>query len=399
MATGIEEELVAAFESAGKALTPAPDLADRVRASVRARRRRAVWVAAAAVVVVAALSVAIVSNGTAKAPHKTTKVPHARFKVEAANVNAMAVGGNTLYVVVSTYPHGLLTAYDRRTGAELGHASLPATPNSLVVAADGTVWVTFTPSNAGHRAGVSEFSANLTKRSTLLTDDHYLDAATFDVVPLGEGYALLATGRGLATVYLPLVGPSRTARANPNDARVTVPASRAFGPPARLAALSDGNVATLLDTHGSRSRLVLKHGASVFAGSHMTIAASPEGLWVTTGVGPQSVLQRLSNTLTPLPIGAASSAVSLPRGADRVWTSGRTVWVGTDDQRVTLTCFAFSSPASEPTGTVSLPLGDSLEAVDPVVSGDLVIVPTAQEIYVASPFSIKSYPVPAPCRS
>jgi hypothetical protein len=399
MATDLEEELVAVFASAGAALMPPPNLADRARQRVRERRRRLAWVAAVVALVVGSVSVAVAGHGSAKSPHKIAKVPHVKFRLEAANVKAMVVGGNTLYVAVSTYPRGLLTAYDRTTGAELGHADLPATPNSLVVAADGTVWVTFTPSNAGHRAGVTEFAATLNKRSTLLTNDHYLDAATFDVVPLGEGYALLSTGAGLATVYLPLVGANRVARANPNNTKVTMPTSPAFRPPARLAALSNGNVAALVNGDGERSRLVLEHGAATFAGSHMTAAASPEGLWVTTGTGPRSVLQRLSNTLAPLPIGAAASAVSLPSGVDRVWTSGRTVWVGTDDQRITLTCFAFSSLAKEPTATVSLPVSDSLEAVDPVVSGDLVIEPTAQQIYVASPFSIKSYPVPAACRT
>jgi hypothetical protein len=75
------------------------------------------------------------------------------------------------------------------------------------------------------------------------------------------------------------------------------------------------------------------------------------------------------------------------------------VWVGTDEARIRLTCFAFSSPTDEPTGSIKLPVADSVEVVDPVISGDLTIVAAQDALYVASPFDITSYPVPAACRT
>lgn len=399
MATDLDTELLEAFEAVGSSVSPPPDLAARARQRVRVRRQRSSSVIAVAVLIVGGLGLAVVDHGPLRLPHHVRKVHQPRFRVSAVNVNSMAVGGGTLYVAVSAYPEGLLTAYDRTTGVPLRSAKLPAEPNSVAVGADGTVWVTFFPENAGRREGVSEFSADLSRRSTLLTNDHYLETATFDVVPLGHGRALLATHQGLVTAALPRLSGARTVHANRSNARLTALPGQDFGPPTDLTALSDGNVAVLLSSGGGQSRLILHDGDAEFAGTEMTLAASPEGLWVTTGTGRRSVLQRLSNSLAPLPIGAAVHTVTFPSGADRVWTSGQTVWVGTDDHRIRLTCFAFSSPSHEPSATVTLPAADSAEAIDPVVSGDLTIVVTQQDLYVASPYGITSYPVPASCRT
>jgi hypothetical protein len=246
---------------------------------------------------------------------------------------------------------------------------------------------------------VTASSPNLGQRSTLLTNDHYLDATTFDVMPLGHGRALLATDRGLVTVALSPPGARRTAAASRTNATVTLRPSQPNETPTQLAALSDGNVAVLLSGAGGQSRVVLPQGTATFDGTQMTVAGSPEGLWVTTGAGHRSSLRRLSNSLAPLPIGVVVQTVSLPGGVDRVWTSGRTVWVGTDVQRITLACFTFASLSDEPSATVSLPAADSVEVIDPVVSGDLIVVPTQQAVYVASPYDIRSYPVPTSCRS
>jgi hypothetical protein len=401
MATDIEQELFEVFDAVGSAISPPPDLADLVRQQVRTRRRRLSVIVVVAMVVVGGLAIAVADHGLARSPDNVTPGPQPRFSVTAANIDSMAVGGNTLYVAISAYPHGLLTAYDRTTGSQLGGARLPARPSSVAVAADGTVWVTFYPSNAGRRAGVAEFSPNLSQRSTLLTDDHYLDTATFDVMPLGHDRALLATSQGLVTASLPPppLGAARTAHANRNNALITALPGQNLGPPTQLAALSDGNIAVLLSSDRGRSRVILLHGAATVAGAQMTVAASPDGLWVTTGTGRRSVLRRFSDALLSLPIGDVITTASISGGADRVWTSGRTVWVAMAGRRIRLACFAFSSRSNEPSATVSLPSADSAQATDPVVTGDVIVVPAQQAIYVASPFGITSYPVPAVCQS
>jgi DNA-directed RNA polymerase specialized sigma24 family protein len=396
---GLEQVLREVFDLVGTSMVAAPGLVGPVRQRVRAQRRRTSWVAAVVVLVLGVAGAVVAGSRSAKAPEAAPKLPPPRFRVEAFNVESMAIGGNQLYVAMNAYPRGQLTAYDRTTGAPLRTVGLPAGPKSVVVGSDGTVWVTFYPSNAGRRAGVAEFSADLSRRSTLLTDDRYLDADTFDVVPLGDNRALLATDHGLVTVALPRLDGRRIAEAGRGNAHLAVLPNQHVGAPTHLAALSNGNIAALLSSDGGQSRLVLRHGSAEFTGTAMTVAASPDGLWVTTGAGRRAVLRRLSTSLTPLPVGTAVRTVSLPGGADRVWTSNRTVWIATDRQRISLACFAFSSPSDEPTATVALPAADSMEATDPVVTGDLTIVPSPQAVYVASPYGIDSYPVPASCRS
>jgi hypothetical protein len=399
-ATGIDQQLAEVFASVGGSLSPAPDLADRARKAARARRWRLSGLVAAAVVVLGVTGVVVAASSSPSAHHVRIE-PLPRFTATGANVDAMAVGGNTLYVASSAYPRGLLTAYDRRTGSSLGRAHLPARPSAVAVAPDGTVWVTFSPSNAGRQAGVAEFSADLSQRSNLLTNDRYLDTATFDVMPLGRNQAVLATDVGVVTVTAPTprLGLARTARANHTNAIVTGGRHSGFGPPVKLVALSDGNVAELLTPERGGSGVALRRGSARFTGTALTVAASPEGLWLTTGVGNRSALRLLSNSLTPLPVGQIGHAVSIPGGADRVWTSGRTVWVASEGARINLRCFVFASRGREQSATVVLPAADSIQATDPVVTGDLTVVPTAQAVYVASPFAIASYPVPKVCQS
>jgi hypothetical protein len=383
----LEAQLAAPFDSS---ISPLADLADRVRRAELARRRRLSWVAGLAVVAVGGAGIAIAANG----PQHHPRAPRPSFPLSAKHVDSMAVAAHTLYVATSASPGGLLTAYDSGTGQRLASIELPARPNVVAVAADGTVWVTLTPTGAGHDEGVAEFSPDLRQRSTLLTDDPYLAAAVFDVVPLGAGQALLATNLGVVAATLPRLVGVVTVNANRANARITLPASPESVQPTNLTPLSDGNVAVLLSSPEGKSRLVLQHGAAAFVGTEITMAASPEGLWVTTGVAHRASLQRLSNALVPLPVGTAA-----PRqGVDRVWTSGQTVWVATDGHRIRLACFAFSSPGDEPGATLSLPLVDSSDATDPATAGDVTIVPTQQAIYVASRSTINSDPGPAPCR-
>jgi hypothetical protein len=198
---------------------------------------------------------------------------------------------------------------------------------------------------------------------------------------------------------MPPLGPGQAVHAGPANARLTGPPIAHLGTPIELATLSNGDVAVLLSVKGGRSTVILTHGSARYAGTQMTFAPSPDGLWVTSGVGPRSTLQRLSTSLTPLPVGDVIHAVPPPGGSVRVWTSNRTVWVATRGRRISLTCFAFSDPQHEPGATIDLPVEDSAEAFDPVVSGDLTILPLEHQVYVASPFGITSYPVPAACRS
>lgn len=404
MAADVETELLEVFESVGSALTPAPDLADRVRRRVRARRRRIGWVSGVVAVALAIIGIAVFDHAPTPPTVQLPPAPTLTFDVSAVNVEAMAAVGNRLYVAMNAYPRGLLEAYDRRSGAKLAGAQLPSGPTSVVVAADGTVWVAFSPSNASRRAGIAEFSPNLRRGSVLLTDDAYLSADTLDVMPRGQGRALLATGRGLVSVTMPPLGRAPAVHANRSNTRVTTSLPAQLGTPTALAPLSNGDVAVLLSAKSGRSTVVLTHGLGQLSGpqlsgTQMTFASSPDGLWVTSGIGPRSTLQRLSNGLAPLPVGDVVRAEPPPGGSVRVWTSNRTVWVATRGRRISLTCFAFSDPQHEPGATIDLPAEDSAEAFDPVVSGDLTILPLPREVYVASPFGITSYPVPAACRS
>lgn len=390
-------ELLDLFESEALSVSPPPDLADRVTRRVRVRRRRQRWLGGVTAVVVVLAGVVVVDHGPVRSTHHNHRLLRTTFN-DAVNVTSMALHGNTLYVAMNAYPRGLVTAYDRLTGAPLGTSHVPAEPTSLAVGVDGTVWVTFAPQNAGRRPGVTEFSPNLRRRSTVLTNDHYLDTATFDVMPEGHDRALVATGRGLVDVHQAPLGEGTQPAGRDNVRRIVLREQR-FGPTTAVAGLSDGSVAVLQSSPDGRSRLIEAPGTGEYDGSEMTLAASQDGVWVTTGAGRRSVLRRLSDALTPVSIGAVAPVVDLPAGADRVWTSGRTVWVGTDDGRVRLTCFVVTGSGQEPSATMSLPAVDSVEAEDPVVSGDLVIVPTQDAVYVASQFGLTSYPVPASCRS
>jgi hypothetical protein len=398
MATDIEQELLEVFDAVGSTMSPSPDLADQVRSRVRTHRQRMAAVVAVVVLAVGGVTVVVANHGLGKAPQQITAGPQPRFRVSDSNVVAMAVRGNTLYVATNVYPKGLVTAYDRTSGATVRNASLPAGPSAIVVASDGTVWVTFYPSNAGHRAGVVEFSPTLSQRAVLLTNDRYLDAAPFDVLPLGRGIALVATEQGTVEVTLPRLGAAEPVQANRSNAAVAESAGHQFGSTTRLAALPNDAVATMLTSDGGQSRLVLSKGSAQFNGTEMTIASSPEGLWVTSGTGNSASLKLLDNTFAPLPTGEAINTTSLPGGADRVWTSGRTVWVATERRRVHLTCFAYASPTSGPSATITLPIADSVQRTDPIATGDVTIAPTGQTVYVSSPYGITSYPVPAVCR-
>jgi hypothetical protein len=404
MAADVETELLEVFESLGSALYPSPELANRVRQRVRTRRRRIRWVSAVAVVALAIVGIAIFDHAPTPPTVTLPPAPKLTLDISAVNVEAMAARGDRLYVARNAYPRGLLEAYDLRSGAKLSSAPVPAGPSSVVVAADGTVWVAFFPSNAGRRAGVAEFSPNLRQRSMLLTDGRYLGTDAYDVMPQGRGRALLATAAGLVSVTMPPLGQRRTVHANPTNAHPTGPPISRLGTPVELARLSNGAVAVLLVGNGRRSTVILTRGSArvsgaQFSGTEVTFAPSPDGLWVTSGVGPRSALQRLSTTLTPLPVGDVIHTQPLPGGWVRVWTSNRTVWVATRGRRISLTCFAFSDPQHEPGATIDLPAEDGAEHFDPVVSGDLTVLPLARQVYVASPFGITSYPVPAACRS
>ncbi|HEX3824120.1 MAG TPA: hypothetical protein VHV79_06630 [Mycobacteriales bacterium] len=405
MATDIEQELSEVFDLVGSSMPPLPpELADQVRRGVRTYRRRMGAVVVAAALVVAGVTVVVVNNGLGGKPaQKISAGPQQRFRQSDSNVVAMTATTSTLYVATNAYPKGLVTAYDRATGGEVGAANLPAGPSSVAVAPDGTVWVTFYPSNAGHRPGVAEFSADLTKRSMLLTNDHYLPAAPFDVLPFGRGRAVLATDQGTVTVTLAQPGGSQPVQATRHNATVMAPSAKNYLP-TRVAVVG-GSVATLGTTDGGRSRLIINAGESGSAdslaavqGTEMTIASSQEGLWATTGTGATATLELFDATLHPLPTGAVINTASLPGGADRVWTSGRTVWVATERQRVKLTCFDYASPTSGPSATITLPIADSVQRTDPIATGDITIAPTEQQVYVASPYGITNYPVPAACQ-
>jgi hypothetical protein len=398
MAIDIEQELSEAFEAVGSVITPPPDLADRVRRRFRSRRRRVGGVVAVVALAVGSLGVVVAQHGVGGPPGKVTAGPKPKFRESTNNVEAMAVGGDTLYVAMNAYPKGLLTAYDRTTGAVVASANLPAGPTAITVAADGTVWVTFAPSNAGRRQGVTELSANLNHRTTFLTNDHYLDTATYDVLPLGDNRALLATDRGVVTVSLPRLGAARVLQASGTTASLVRWPGLRFGVPTQLLALPNGNVAVVLKSDGGQSRVILRDGAGEFTEAQMAVAASPEGVWATGGPTGSS-LHLLSTSLSPLPAGAAATAAVLSSGVEDVWTSDRTVWAATERRRIRLSCFVFSDSSLEPSGAVTLPFEDSVEHSDPVVTGDVTVLPTPQTVYVASPYGITSYPVPAACRS
>jgi hypothetical protein len=237
----------------------------------------------------------------------------------------------------------------------------------------------------------------------MLLADHYLPAAPFDVLPFGSGRAVLATDQGTVTVTLPKLGDAPPVTASRHNATVVPPSSRNYLP--TKVAVVGGSVATLGTTDGGRSWLQINVGESGSAdslggvrGFEMTIASSPEGLWATTGTGAKATLELFDSTLHPLPTDPAINSSSLPGGADRVWTSGRTVWVATERQRVKLTCFNYASPTSGPSATITLPIADSVQRTDPIATGDVTIAPTEKQVYVASPYGITSYPVPAACQ-
>jgi hypothetical protein len=399
MPTDIDTDVSQALHAAAAAVEPRPDFADRARKRVRARRQQVGAAVGVAALLAGGLGVAAAGIAGSKLPRPVVAPAPQRFKAEALNVNWMAAGGNRLYAAASAYPHGVLMAFDRTSGAPMSSANFPAHPTSLAVATNGTVWVTFSPTNAGRQAGLVEFSADLSQRATLLIDDRYLSSAAYDVEPAGQGQALVATARGLVSVTLPPLGSPRPARADQDNARVVSPNNQRLGVPTQLAALSDGNIATVLTAPHGRSRVVLRQGVGEFDGPDLSVAAGPQGLWVTSGTGARSELRRLSDALAPLPIGSAASTVGELGDAERVWTSGPAVWTASVGMRIRLTCFVSSDVGDEPSGTVLLPAADSREASDPIESGDITVLPTPHVLYVSSPFGITGYSVPAACRT
>lgn len=291
-----------------------------------------------------------------------------------------------------------MTAYDASSGAEVAEARLSAVPTSIAVAADGDVWATFAPTNLTGQPRVSEFSADLSRRATIRTDDRDL-AQSFDVLPLGSDQALVATTVGLVTVHLavPAAGDV-TVVANRNNAALDRAFDTSFGMPTELEPLAGGNVAVVLTADGGLRRVVRWHGDGSFTSAHVSMAASPEGLWVAAAGRDRPELQLLSDSLTPLPVGGVVDRATPPAGLDAVWTSGTTVWAATAGKRIGLVCFiAGGQSAGSHVGTVRLPAADSSELGFPGTAGGLIVAPTANAVYVDGPLGITGYPVPSAC--
>jgi hypothetical protein len=386
MAIDIEQQLVSAFDAVGRSVEPASGLADTVRRRVHARRRVVGAISASLVIALGAVIGIVAAAGSAGPPGPGTTIGPARLKIPVRAVNAMAVGGGTIYVASGDHPGGVLTAYDGTTGHQLAKARLPARPAAVAVGANGSVWVTFYPSNLGGRSGVSEFSSNLSRHATVMTDNRYLDSGNFDVLPTGRHRALVATDAGVVTIRMPAFG-NPTVAASASNASV----DRSLVIPTSLTELPDGNVAVLLSNDGGQGRVVRLHGDGSITGQGLTIAGSPNGLWVTSSTPRR--LRLFSPALEPESVNLGPRLAR----AVSVWTSGHTVWAEVGVQRVNLICFAFTPGRTSQPVVLPLPRADSADRSYPSGPGDLTVVPTPSAVYVAGPGGITSYPVPSAC--
>jgi hypothetical protein len=387
MAVDVEQQLTDAFEAASQTVAPASDLASVVRRRVGARRRITGGIGAGLVIILGTLIGIVATSGSPARPGRPSTIKPPRLQIPLREVNSMAVGGGALYVASGDHPGGALTAYDDTTGHRIASVRLPARPASVAVGANGSVWVTFYPSNLGGRSGVSEFSPDLSRRATVMTDNTYLDSGNFDVLPTGRRSALLATDAGVVTLRMPALGNHPPVAATASNASI----DRSFVLPTSLARLPHRNVAVLLSNDGGQGRVVRLHGTGGINGQGLSMAGSPSGLWVASTV-PRS-LRFFSPALKPEPVSLGSHLAH----AVSVWTSGHTVWAETGGQRLGLVCFAFRPGQTPRPVSVPLPRADSLNQTYPLGPGDLNVVPTPTAVYVAGPSAITSYPVPAAC--
>jgi hypothetical protein len=396
MAIDIEQELVDAFEAAGSSMRPPADLANLVRRRVNRRRRLLSGAAVVGVAAACGIVIGAASLSSGRSPEKVTTNAPARLHLPVSDVDAMAADANTLYVASGDVPDASLSAYNSVTGRRIGTAHLPSRPNAVAIGPNGDVWVVFYPSNLGGPSGVSEFSADLARDATMNTNDSYLGTANFDVLPTGPNTALMATDRGLVRVRLPRHSHDAAVEANRRNARVDESFATRFGVSTRLAALPDGNVAVLIANDGGGARVVLLHGAGRFEGRSVTMAASPDGLWLTSG-SRRVRLTLLNSALVPQSASVAISGDAERSGAVSVWTSGQTVWAETAGPRVELYCFKFIPGEVGHAVRMPLPAGDSAGLSSPEGAGDLTVVPIQHAVYVAGPLGIESYAVPSPC--
>jgi hypothetical protein len=385
----LESELRAAFEESTSWLVPRADLGDVVR---RATRHRRVSLAAGSSLVAVMLAISVLvatehrgQDQPGSPPGDGT--PTIRIPV-SAGVDAIAVAGSMLYIASGDTPSvdAALTVYDRKTARALHSVLVPARPQAIAVGRDGSVWLTFYPDQNGGSPGVWRMSPDLRRHSALdLNTPGYKGATPLDVLPTRDNRAVLATEFGLVSIEIP--PPGRPGRASFTLQAAQPPSAT----PTELASLG-GKIAVRQSSDGGSAHpqiTVAGEPGRAFdagAGSQITsMAASPEGLWVTTKSSKdRNSLVLLNDQLGQVEPGEIvdDAALGAPEG---VWASGHTVWLATSGAQTSLVCFVFVRDHQ-----IITPIKD--------VETPRLLAATNGQVFVTDKGGVSGYSVPAACR-
>ena len=398
MSIEIEAALRIAFREAGQDVTPRPDLADRVRAATRHRRRRlAIACSLGVAVIVSGGGYAAVALGPGqhRPPAGVTGRhggPRTLVRIPAgAGVQALAVAGRDLYVTTDYAgdPPYALSAYDRVTGGLTGRVRIPSMPAALRTGPGGSVWLSFYPDQNGGPSGTWLLNADLSRHSS-----YRLGA--FDLLPTGPDTALLSTTQyHLTELRMPPPGTAghAAARADPSGAvngRFAVVGLTAI----------DGHVAArVINGAGLHSHLVIAGKPQVtYGGGNSSVVgyviAEDRGIWATTSSSTgqnNGPLVRLGPSLrvsTP----HAVRASPILRQSEQVWSHGSTVWVASAAAGHPLVCFSYRDRM----GALSTVRVHGQPAAL-AAAGDTVYVSFMTGVTDATS-DIRAYAVPAACR-
>jgi hypothetical protein len=416
VSSDIETELRDALAYASEPVIPRADLADAVRrASCRRRHALTATVATGlAVVLACSLIVVYLIGHTQRWPapnHHGSRRQGMHFVVGYYEPDVMTAHGKWIYVAAGGgYPGEVLLAYDRATGRLVRSISIPGLPNVLKVGRGGLVWLVFYPDSSGGGNGVWLLSPDLTLRSGVnLNARRYRAVTPHDLLPTGEDTAIVATGRGLATLHLPLPGEPGSAvlRWLPPVRGI----HRVRGATVGLAAFA-GRVAVELDNDvgqglislaGSPSAEFLPPGmnsAGLPPGRYVrgadrlgVIAGSSGGLWTTlfTDKGRSLGLIRLDTELMPSTPSSIRDNPAFKR-AQEVVTLGSVEWVMLSRPKVPLACFTDRGGQVGPVATLHLRPEPARNA------GVSSIATVGDTLYVLGKVGVASYPIPVACR-
>jgi hypothetical protein len=391
VSTDLDTELRAAFDRATGPVTPPADLADRVRRAVR--RKLAVRITAAvAVAAAASVTAALVILQPAvsrPAPHHVAHQIIVR-PTSGQNVLWLAASGPYLYVATdfAGYPPYALAAYNRVTGRLIRRVKVPAEPDELTTGPRHSVWLTFSPDQAGGPCGTWLLAADLGLRSV------FRDCPGA-VLPIGPDTALTSVRQQeLDTLTMPPPGQAGNLVVHRYGRIGNYAVSGLALVGRHVAATLANDFFNLLVIVGGRgARFGGRNGPEI-----QSMAAQADSLWVSASplsrsayTGPLIRFNADLRQTTP----AAIRRNPVLQQSEQVWTEANTVFVASAVASHHLVCF---STRGTPGKLATIPVLGAVGTIAATGHTVYVTIGTRSNPAMFGAGDVFLYPIPPQCR-